>query len=102
MPAWKMRLTLPCIGTGARTTCPPNAWPIAWWPETDAEDRDLAGRSGDQVEADAGLVRRARAGGQHDRLGLARQGISYADLVVAPDLAARADIAQEVEQVEGE
>ena len=32
VPAWKMRLTLPCIGTGARTTCPPNAWPIAWWP----------------------------------------------------------------------
>src|SRR5207247_1352109 len=24
--------SLPCIGTGARTTFPPNTWPIAWWP----------------------------------------------------------------------
>jgi len=26
---WKMRDILPCIGAGARTTLPPNAWPIA-------------------------------------------------------------------------
>ena len=39
--------------------------------EADAEDRDLARSGGDQVEADAGLVRRAGAGRQHDRLRLA-------------------------------
>src|SRR5215472_11535414 len=39
--------------------------------ETDAEDRDARRCSRNQVEADAGLVRRARAGREHDgvRLG---------------------------------
>jgi hypothetical protein len=27
-----MREVLPCITLPARTTLPPNAWPIAWWP----------------------------------------------------------------------
>ena len=41
-------------------------------------------------------------GRQHDRLRLARERVRDGELVVAPHLAARADVAQEVEQVEGE
>ena len=74
--------------------------------QADAEQRDLAGRGGDQVEADAGFGRRAGAGRQHDRLGLHGQRVRDRQLVVAPDLAIeravlRADIAQEVVEVEG-
>ncbi len=43
--------------------------------EADAEDRDFARGGGDQVQADAGLVRRAWAGRQHDRFRLAREGV---------------------------
>ena len=39
--------------------------------EADAEDRHASGGLLDQVEADPGLVRRAGAGRQHDRLRLA-------------------------------
>src|SRR5580704_16595154 len=34
--------SLPCMGSGARTTLPPNTWPIAWWLERHRlVDRDL-------------------------------------------------------------
>ena len=32
LPSWRMREVLPCMTRSARTTLPPNAWPIAWWP----------------------------------------------------------------------
>ena len=32
VPVCVIAETLPCIGSGARTTVPPNAWPIAWCP----------------------------------------------------------------------
>jgi len=32
VPAWETDESLPCIGAGARTTCPPKACPIAWCP----------------------------------------------------------------------
>ena len=38
--------------------------------EADAEDRDLAGSRGDEIEADAGLFGRARAGGEHNGVGI--------------------------------
>ena len=70
--------------------------------ETNTEDRNFSRGCGDKVEADAGLVRCAGSRGEHDRFGLAGQRIGHADLVVAPDLAPRANVAQEMEQVEGE
>ena len=70
--------------------------------EADAEDRDFPRGGGDEVQADAGLVRSAWAGGEHDRFRLAREGVGYGELVVAHDLAPGANVAQEVEQVEGE
>src|SRR5271167_2978527 len=38
--------------------------------KADAEDRDFAGSGRDQIEADAGLSRRAGAGREHDGVGL--------------------------------
>ena len=32
VPSWWIGLVLPCMGFGARTTRPPKASPIAWWP----------------------------------------------------------------------
>ncbi len=55
--------------------------------EADAEQWDLPGGGGDQVEADAGLVRRAGARRQHDRFRLHGQGVLDRQLVIAPDLA---------------
>ena len=71
--------------------------------EADAEQRHLfLGGGADQVHADAGLVRRAGAGREHDAGGLQRQRLVDRDLVVAMHDAARAEIAQEVDEVVGE
>ena len=69
--------------------------------EADAEDGDAAGGGGDEVEADAGLVRRAGAGREHDRLGLHGQNLRHRYGIVTPDLAAGAEIAEELHEVEG-
>src|SRR4029079_10422336 len=51
--------------------------------ETDAEDRHARRGVIDQIEADAGLVRRAGAGRQHDCFWLLRQHVLDRNLVVA-------------------
>ena len=56
----------------------------------------------DQVEADAGLVGRAGAGRQHDRVGVHRDHLVGGDLVVAMHDDVRPQPAEIVEQVEGE
>ena len=56
----------------------------------------------DQIEADAGLVRRAGAGRQHDRVGLSRQHVRDGDLVVAMHGHVRPKPAQVMDEVEGE
>ena len=70
--------------------------------EADAEQRDRRPGLGDQVEADAGLVGRARPRRQHDRLRLHADRRVDGDLVVAEDLARRTELAQEVDEVIGE
>ena len=70
--------------------------------EADAEDRNGRGSLGDQIEADAGLVRRAGAGRQHDRVGLRRQHVGDRDLVVAMHDDIRPQPAQVMDEVEGE
>ena len=71
-------------------------------PEADPEQRHPAGGRFDQAETDAGLVRRAGAGRQHDRLRLEGQRLFRRQGVVAPHLAACAQIAQEVHEIESE
>jgi hypothetical protein len=78
-PAWLMGLTLP---------------------ETDAQDRHLARRGGDEVEADAGLVRRAGARRQHDGLGPAVHHRRRRQRIVTPHLAGGAEVAEELHEVE--
>src|SRR5204862_547727 len=55
-----------------------------------------------QLQADAGLVGRARARREHDALGRQLQDLGDADLVVAEDLAGGAELAQVVDEVIGE
>src|SRR3954467_2308896 len=68
--------------------------------ETDAEQRDLARGSPDQIQADAGFGWGAWTGRQHDRLRAHRQSVLHGQLVVTPHLTLGADIAQEVIEVE--
>ncbi len=70
--------------------------------EADAEQRNCMRCFADQLEADAGFVRRARTGRQHDRLGVCRDDRVSRDLVIAIDDDVRPQPAQVMEQVEGE
>ena len=56
----------------------------------------------DELDADAGLVRRARAGGDHDALGPERQRVLDAHRVVADHLHLGTQLAEVLIQVEGE
>jgi hypothetical protein len=70
--------------------------------EADAEDRELAGRGLDQLEADAGPVRIAGAGGKDDPLGMQAHDLRNAGVVVASDIDRCAELPQEVIEVIGE
>src|SRR5262249_4799268 len=70
--------------------------------ETHAENRNGGGSLGDKIEADAGIVRRAGAGRQHDGLGLAGHHVADGYLVVPIHSHLRAQTTEVVEQVEGE
>src|SRR5262249_42577171 len=67
--------------------------------QADAEDWNVRGRALDQIEADAGLIGRTRPGRKHDRVGIARDNIIDADLIVAMDIDLRPQAAQVVDEV---
>src|ERR1035437_6679173 len=71
-------------------------------PEADAEDRNRWRGLGDEIEADAGFVRGAGAGRQHDGFRLGGDHIGGPNLVVGMDDDVRPPPAQVMEQVEGE
>src|SRR5450631_651820 len=71
-------------------------------PEADAEDRDRGRGLGDQIEANAGFVRRAGAGREHDGFRFGGDHVGGRNLVVAMDDDVRPQPAQVMEQVEGE
>ena len=70
--------------------------------EADAEDRDFAGNGCNQIEADAGLFRRAGPGRKHDGFGLGGSDRTGGDLVVAMHAHLRTQFTEIVHQVEGE
>src|SRR5690348_1636129 len=70
--------------------------------EANAEDRDARRRGGDQVEADAGLVRRARAGREHDGVRLGGDHGARRHLIVTMHLDLGPELAEIVHEVEGE
>src|SRR5918992_4943398 len=69
--------------------------------ETHAEDRDAAGEALDRCEGDAGLVRRARTGRDHDVRGRERTDFLDGELVVAKHAHLGAKLAQVLNEVEG-
>ena len=70
--------------------------------QADAQDWKLAGEVANQVDADAGFVRGAGSGGDHDVVGLQRVDFVNRDLVVAADLDLRTQFAQILHKVVGE
>ena len=70
--------------------------------EAHAENRHLAGEFLDQRHRDARLVGRARAGRNHDMVGLERRDLLHRDLVVAEYPHLLAQLAEILHQVVGE
>jgi len=70
--------------------------------EADAEDRQVVGGGLQQVQADAGLVRRAGAGRQEHALRLQAERLGHAHRVVAVDDGLRPQLVQVVDEVVGE
>ena len=89
VPSWEMRADLAVHRRRRADDLAAERLADRLMAEADAEDRELAGGGGDQVEADAGLVRRARAGGQHDRFGLRASASATVSLSLRTDLALR-------------
>ena len=100
-PVWLMRLVLPCISCGARIDVAAHRLADRLMAEADAEDRRRRREALDQRQADAGLVRRAGAGREDDRLGRHRRDLVEGDLVVAVDDRIRPKLAEEVDEVVG-
>jgi hypothetical protein len=67
--------------------------------EADAEDRSARRKAADEIEADAGLVRRTRARRKDDGLGREVRDLVEGDLVVAVDDRIGPQLAQEVDEV---
>ena len=101
-PLWRISDSLPCTWVGARTTLPPKASPIAWWPRQTPRIGIFAAACRDQIEADAGLLGRAGAGRQHDGVGVGGDHGAARHLVVAMHLDLRPQLTEIVHQVEGE
>ena len=70
--------------------------------EADAENWNGLCRLADELETDAGFVRRAGAGRQHDRIGLRRYHVGARGLVISTHDDIRPQAAQVMVQVEGE
>ena len=71
--------------------------------EADAEQRASGfGAGGDEIEADSGLVRRARAGRDQHRIGAGRERFCGGQRIVALDAHFGPQLDQIVNEVEGE
>ena len=102
LPSCSTWLVLPCIRLCARTTLPPKAAPMAWWPRHTPKERHLAREMADHVDADAGFLRRAGAGRDHDTVGCSASIFVDRDLVVAAHVDLCAQFAHVLDQVVGE
>lgn len=69
--------------------------------EADSEKWNLAGKMTNQFDADARILRRAGAGGDHDAIGMEGFEFIDGDFVVAAHLDARTQFAQVLDQVVG-
>src|SRR6202044_3824248 len=70
--------------------------------EADPEYRRRFAAHANEVETDAGFVRRARAGRENNGVRLVAERVRDRDLIVAPHRHVRAQLAQVMDEVEGE
>jgi len=70
--------------------------------ETDAENRNFSGEVLDRRDRDAGLLRRTGSGRDDDAGGLKNFYLGQGDLVVAMDLNSFSQLAEILDDVEGE
>ena len=98
-PARSCRAAAPAPGS----TVPPNAAPIAWWPEAHAEDRQLARRTrlirSMQMPARSGVP---GPGESRTPAAPSAADVGQRDLVVAPHVALDAELAEVLHEVEDE
>ena len=97
-PSWCTRLVLPCSSSGARSTTPPNATPIACMPRHTPKTGTRPVGLLHHVDADAGLLGRARTRGQQDAVIAVRLVNCHG--VVAQHLALGAQLVQVLDEVE--
>ena len=70
--------------------------------KADPEDRDVGTCLADEIERDAGFVRRAWSGRHDDRLGRERQNLVDAHLVVTHDLDRAHERPDQMDEIPGE
>src|SRR5947207_3360053 len=70
-------------------------------PKADPENRDRWGGLGNQLKANAGVIRRARAGREHDCVWVGRNHLATRYFVIAMNGDLRPEATEIVEQVEG-
>ena len=83
-------------------TLPPNAAPDRLMSQANPQQRHLARKMADQLDADSGFLRRARAGREHDPFRVHRLHLGGRHLVIAAHLDLRTQFAQILHQVVGE
>src|SRR6478736_8238883 len=69
--------------------------------QTNTQNRTLAGKMPDQINTDAGHLRRAWAGRNKNMAGLHGLHVQWRDLIVTPDLNFLAELSQILDQVVG-
>src|SRR5580700_674364 len=70
-------------------------------PKANSEHRHFAREMPNQINADAGVLRRARTGRNHNALRLHRFNVTHTDLIVAADLNLRTEFPEILNQVIG-
>src|SRR6476620_4980259 len=96
-PSCSMVDVLPCIGTPARTTAPPNTAPIAWWPRHTPRIGVVSPR-----RRITPIVTPARSGRDHNALRRGVDDVFHRHRVVAHHLHVRPELAQVLHEVVGE
>ena len=101
-PSCSIIAVLPCTGTGARTTRPPNAAPIAWWPRHTPSTGTASPKRRMTSSVSPASSGRPGPGEITTCVGCIAAISSIGHLVVPPHRDRRPELAQVLHQVVGE